>query len=75
MEIKEIRTYQIADEQNAIERILYEYMEAVRKGNPDSANFWRGLLTINLSQQNINEALKNEDFKTFDFVSYKSEWK
>lgn len=74
-EKKEVRNYYIADEKKAIERILYEYMEAVKKGNPDSANFWRGLLTINLSQQNINVALKNSEFQTFDFVSYKSEWK
>ena len=74
-EKKEVRSYYIADEEKAIDRILYEYMESVKKENTESANFWKGLLTISLSKKAVNEALKNEEFKTFDFVSYTSEWK
>ena len=74
-EKKEVRSYYITDEKKAIDRILFEYVEATKRDDKDAVNFWKGLLSISLSKKDINEAFKNEEFKALDFVSYKSEWK
>lgn len=58
---KEVKTFYVKDELAAIEWCI--------------KNNRRDLLTISLSKKAINEALKNEDFQTLNFVSYTSEFK
>lgn len=58
---KEVKTFYVKDELAAIEWCI--------------KNNRRDLLTITLSKKAINEALKDEDFQTLNFVSFTSEYK
>lgn len=58
---REVKTFYVKDESAAIDWCI--------------KNNRKDLLTISLSKKAINEALKDEDFQTLNFVSYTSEWK
>jgi len=74
-EKQEVKTYFIKDEIKAIDYIIDKYYTAMKSNDFANATFYRELLSIGLAKKQINEALKNEDFRKLNFVGCTSEFK